>query len=160
LHFGNRGFKLFKDANIGQLVGLSLPYEVECCEEDRANLRTLVSLIKKAEIVHLDRLPVTIDVLTIILDNYAQFPKLAGLHIEFDEKYEKEISRVATTIAPLLRHLSLVESIVNQNPALMFHVARTILQETCSLEVLVIAPQRSNVEYMEVVIEAAAQDKL
>jgi hypothetical protein len=55
LHFGNRGFQLFKDAKLENMVGLDLPYSIVCHEEDRANLRTLVSLMKKCRRLVLDR---------------------------------------------------------------------------------------------------------
>ena len=59
LHVGNRGFKLFNDANLEDMVGLHLPYVVHCRESDRANLRTIVSLLQKTKVLSLDRIKTT-----------------------------------------------------------------------------------------------------
>lgn len=87
LYIGNSKFKLFTDANLEDMVGLHLPYMVQCRESDRANLRTLVALLQKTRVLHLDRLRVTLPVLKVICTSPGAFPNLTGLQLEFNEKY-------------------------------------------------------------------------
>jgi len=54
---GNRGFKLFEDANVTRLNGISLA-NTDCRETDKLNLKVLVSLLKKSQIFKIDRLEV------------------------------------------------------------------------------------------------------
>ena len=76
LMFGNRGFRLFDDKGkkiktIDQMVGLKLPETVECAPEDRRNLATLVSLLKKTKTLQLDRINVTWPILKVVIENEA-----------------------------------------------------------------------------------------
>ena len=59
LHIGNRGFQLFQDSRLDQMVGLELPFAIQCKESDRANLRTIVALLKKTRVLSLDRIKTT-----------------------------------------------------------------------------------------------------
>jgi hypothetical protein len=70
-----------------------------CRQEDRANLRTLVSLLKKTRVVELDRIMVTWPILKLILDNPAEFPNIVGLVIECKQDLQPLISRVADRMA-------------------------------------------------------------
>ena len=65
------------------MVGLHLPYAINCKESDRANLRTMVNLLKKSRILKLDRIKTTWPVLHIVNKNEASFPNLRGLRLEY-----------------------------------------------------------------------------
>jgi len=108
LMFGNRGFKLFENAKLEEMVGLTLPVPVICRQTDRQNLATLVNLLKKTKMLVLDRLNVTWPVLKILSDNEASFPSITGLHIEFDPAYNKLIEDLPPNLLKRCRTLSLV----------------------------------------------------
>jgi hypothetical protein len=108
---GNRGFKLFDDVDPSKLVGLTLS-GIKCRDTDRLNLKVLVNILQKTEIIKIDRLEVCWPVLQILVDNHSQFPNIKGLHIEFDPKYQMLIGRIADHFAPKLTYFSMVEAIV------------------------------------------------
>ncbi len=45
LRVGHRGFKLFEEKRMDEMVGLDLPYVVNCHRNDRENLATIVNLM-------------------------------------------------------------------------------------------------------------------
>mmetsp|Transcript_3839 Transcript_3839/g.4447 ORF Transcript_3839/g.4447 Transcript_3839/m.4447 type:complete len:112 (+) Transcript_3839:352-687(+) len=59
LHIGNRGFKLFRDASVSDVVGLNFPPELPCTKGDRGNLSTMVQLLKKSKTLSMDRIKTT-----------------------------------------------------------------------------------------------------
>ena len=98
LNIGNRGFKLFEDIDASKLTGLSLT-DMHCRNTDRLNLEVLVELLKKIQIVKIDRLEVCWPVLQIIVDNPWKFPNIKGFHIEFDPKFKGLVDRIADKYA-------------------------------------------------------------
>ena len=85
LHVGNRGFTLFQDANLDEMVGLELPFAIKCRESDRGNLRTIVALLKKSRVLSLDRIKTTWPILHLLNLQWQHFPNLKGLRLEFME---------------------------------------------------------------------------
>ena len=81
LKIGNRGFQLFSDANLDDMVGLHLPFSIQCRESDRGNLRTLVALLKKTQVLSLDRIQVTWPVLHLLNLQWRHFTNLRGLRL-------------------------------------------------------------------------------
>ena len=65
--------------------GLTLP--ANCLETDKANLRTLVNLLKKSRNLTLNNINVAHDILEILVSNPEEFPILKGLEIEVDSKF-------------------------------------------------------------------------
>ena len=111
----DRNFKLFKKANVNQIVGLELPEKVRCPDTDRINLRTLVNLVKKARRIRLNNLNVTGDILEIIVKFAEEFPTLKGLEVELDDSHAPLIERMST-LTPQLDHLALSQPLVdNEN---------------------------------------------
>ena len=85
LSIGNRNWKLFNTAKVEQMRGLELP--ADSLENDKANLRTLVNLMKKSRNLKLNRINVTHEVLEILVANTQEFPMLKGLEIEVDASF-------------------------------------------------------------------------
>ena len=148
LHIGNRGFKLFEDIDASRLIGLSLS-DIKCCETDRLNLKVLVDLLQKTEIVKIDRLEVCWPVLQIILDNHSQFQNIKGFHIEFDPKFFALINRVADFYGPKLKYFSMVEAIVKYpKPKEYLTLVKLILSQSNHIKTLILTPFQHRAEWM------------
>ena len=101
----------------------------------------LVELLKKTEIVKIDRLEVCWPVLQIILDNHSQFPNITGFHIEFDPKFFTLISRIADFYGPRLKYFSMVEAIVKYpKPKEYLTLAKLILSQSYNIKTLILTP--------------------
>lgn len=109
LYFGNRQFKLFKEAKIEDLDGIKVRQGAVCPETDHANLRTLVMLLKKSRIVCLARMEFTWPILHVILNNVREFPNIQGLEIECDVQQNDLLVLIADRIANQLTTLTLTE---------------------------------------------------
>ena len=82
---------MFHNADLKAMVGLELPLPYICSASDRANLRTLICLLKKTKVLQLVRLSDTWPILKILCDNEASFPSITGMHIEFNPEHIKLI---------------------------------------------------------------------
>lgn len=87
--FGNRGFKLFDDPTIEveQMNGLSL--NEPASQHDKANLRTLIYILKKTKTLMVNRLSQVHMVLHILLKNIEHFPNITGLEVEFSDTHSE-----------------------------------------------------------------------
>ena len=83
LHVGNRGFQLFSDANLDDMVGLQLPFALNCRESDRGNLRTIIALLNKTRVLSLDRIKTTWPILQLLNQQWQHFQNIRGLRLEF-----------------------------------------------------------------------------
>ena len=63
------------------MVGLELPFVVKCRESDRANLRTIIHLLKKTRDLRLDTIRRSFVVLRVIGQYPSKFKNIRGLHI-------------------------------------------------------------------------------
>ena len=109
LHVGNRGFQLFQDARLEDMIGLEIPYAVVCKETDRGNLRTLISLLKKTQSLQLDRMQTTWPILRVLCDNSKCFPGLKGLYLEVSSYNLFDFSTIPEELLGRLTELSLNE---------------------------------------------------
>ena len=66
VHIGETKFELFSSANVEDMIGLELPYVVNCSQRDRSNLKTLVSLLQKTRLLKLTHLTHTWTILKVI----------------------------------------------------------------------------------------------
>ena len=98
-HIGNRGFSLFDDSKVEDLEGLHIR---DGSQIERANLRTLVNLLKKTSFLWLNRLEVVWPVLHILLENIEEFTNITGLHLEYHPKYHDLFLKAAEVLGPRL----------------------------------------------------------
>ena len=68
------------------MVGLELPFAIQCKESDRANLRTIVALLKKTRVLSLDRIKTTWPILHLLNLQWQHFTNLKGFRLEFHEE--------------------------------------------------------------------------
>ena len=54
VYIGYHGFELFSEAKLDEMIGLDLPYVVQCKASDRSNLKTLVNLLRKTRKLRLE----------------------------------------------------------------------------------------------------------
>lgn len=95
---------------------------------EKANLRTLVTLLKKTEFLLLNRLEVTWPILQIILDNDHEFENIKGLHLEYHPNYHELFIITARKLGGRLTGLSLVEATVKYpNPLGYLDLAEAFL---------------------------------
>lgn len=115
LYVGNRGFQLFSDASLDDMVGLQLPFMVNCRESDRANLRTIVSLLKKTRILHLDRIKTTWPILHLLNLHWRHFRNIKGLCLEFNEEVFDRFMDIPDELLASITELGLNEVAWNRD---------------------------------------------
>jgi len=69
-------------------------------------------LLKKSNIIKIDRLEVCWPVLKIIVDNFEEFSNITGFHIEYDPRHHGLILKLADSFAHRMKYLSMSEAIV------------------------------------------------
>ena len=98
LYIGYRGFQLFSEATLDDMIGLELPYVVQCQPSDRLNLKTIVNLLQKTRRLKLEHMSHTWTILKVIGQYPSKFTNIRGLHLEYDEKVHEAICDIPAII--------------------------------------------------------------
>lgn len=137
------------------MVGLQLPLPYRCPESDRANLRTLVALLKKTKVLSLDRIKTTWPILSLLNRQHLAFPQINGLRLEFQEEVYDTFMQIPDQLLENLTDLALAEVTYNQDKDKFMSVTRRILSKTKKLKNLSIFPSCQPEAFTEVLAEYA-----
>lgn len=131
------------------MVGLDLPYTVECKDSDRGNLRTLVNLLKVTRILELNRMSVTWPILHILVHNPSSFSNIRGLSLEFSAEHKSLLEAIPEEILANIFHLTLVEPPYFENEGEFEQTCNVLLSKTQKLKSLSISPSKSDVDWIK-----------
>ena len=141
------------------MIGLELPYVVNCKESDRQNLQTLVAILQKIRLLKIWIFSSkTVAILKVIAKFPSKFSNIRALHIEFTEEYVDDIINIPASFMEHIRDIELVSKTMGGDHSRFVEAADSLIKKTTYLQHLRLIPSKKKIEWIGVLANNA--DKL
>ena len=157
LHLGQTKFELFSSANVEDMIGLELPFVINCAQSDRANLRTLVHLLKKTRILKLTHISHTWTILKVIAQHPGKFTNIKGLHIDYDANSHDTIMGIPAEFMAHISSLGLHDQTYEADPDKYITAAVSLIEKTKHLQHLKLTPAKKEIRWVRILDDMAAR---